>query len=170
MAQEIARPRKRRTRQHVIADLSVHHVEGFILEAGYTAQRLGSDYGYDLVMNTFDTAGYVEPASTYFQIKAMESLKAIGSDYVFDVDIRDYNLWINEDMLVILVLYDALRRRAVWLPVQPYFEADPRRRAKGGRKTVRVRVPRSQYVNDRAIARIRELKRLRSAQGRGEQP
>jgi hypothetical protein len=24
-------PRKRRTRQHVIADLSVHYVEGFIL-------------------------------------------------------------------------------------------------------------------------------------------
>jgi hypothetical protein len=67
------RPRKQRTRQHVIADLSVHFVEGLILEAGHTAQRLGSDYGYDLLMNTFDEAGYVEPGSIYFQLKASES-------------------------------------------------------------------------------------------------
>lgn len=32
-------PHKRRTRQHVIADLGTHHVEGFILEEGHTAER-----------------------------------------------------------------------------------------------------------------------------------
>jgi hypothetical protein len=37
-------PRKQRTRQHVIADLSAHYVERFILEEGHTAQRLSSDY------------------------------------------------------------------------------------------------------------------------------
>jgi hypothetical protein len=57
----------------VIADLSVHHVERFILEAGHTAQRLGSDYGYDLLMSTFDEQGYVEPGSVFFQFKAMET-------------------------------------------------------------------------------------------------
>ena len=40
--------RKRRTLQHMIADLSVHGMEAFILEAGHTALRLSSDYGYDL--------------------------------------------------------------------------------------------------------------------------
>ena len=44
-------PRKRRTRQPVIADLSIHHVEGFILEEGHTAQRLERDYGYDLLLS-----------------------------------------------------------------------------------------------------------------------
>jgi hypothetical protein len=58
MPSQIAGPRKRRTRQHVIADLSIHHVEGFILEEGHTAQRLGSDYGYDLILWTFDEQGY----------------------------------------------------------------------------------------------------------------
>ena len=53
-------PRKQRTRQHVIADLSVHYVEGFILEEGHTAQRLSPDYSYDLVMRTFDEEGYAE--------------------------------------------------------------------------------------------------------------
>ncbi len=30
--------RKRRTREHVIADLSVNHVERFILQCGWTAR------------------------------------------------------------------------------------------------------------------------------------
>src|SRR5947209_151258 len=103
----ISGPRKRRTRQHVIADLSVHYVEGFILEAGHTAQRPGSDYGYDLVMRTFDEQGYVEPGSVYFQLKAMETLEARGTDYVYDIDIRDYNLWTREKLPVVFVLFDA---------------------------------------------------------------
>ena len=86
MSSQLLGPRKQRTRQHIIADLSVHHVEGFILEEGYTAQRLGSDYSYDLIMRMFDDEGYVEPGVVYFQLKASESLQALGSAYVFDVD------------------------------------------------------------------------------------
>jgi hypothetical protein len=85
MAKQISGARKQRTRQHVIADLSVHHVERFILEEGHTAQRLGSDYGYDLLMTTFDEQGYVEPGSVYFQFKAMEALAGDG----------EFSRWIN---------------------------------------------------------------------------
>lgn len=81
MASQLLGPRKQRTRQHVIADLSVHYVERFILEEGHTAQRLGSDYGYDLVMATFDEKGYAEPGAVYFQIKAMETLVERGPGY-----------------------------------------------------------------------------------------
>src|SRR5437879_1546922 len=86
-------PRKRRTRQHVIADLSVHHVEGFILAEGHTVQRFGPDYGYDLLMFTYDERGYVEPGFVFLQLKAAETLTAGRSGYVYDLDIRDYNLW-----------------------------------------------------------------------------
>lgn len=61
MASQILGHRKQRTRQHVIADLSAHHVEGFILEEGHTAQRLSSDYSYDQLLRTFDEEGYAEP-------------------------------------------------------------------------------------------------------------
>src|SRR5262245_39472143 len=98
-------PRKRRTRQHIIADLSVHHVEGFILEEGHTAERTTSDYGYDLVMRTFDEFGFAETGTVHFQLKATETTRSSGSDLVYDVDIRDYNLWKHEEMPVILVLY-----------------------------------------------------------------
>src|SRR5271155_3298845 len=124
MPRQILGPRKQRTRQHVIADLSVHHVEGFILREGHTAQRLGSDYGYDLIMWTFDEQGFGEPGSIYFQFKAMEMLDQSRADYVYDVDIRDFNLWMVERTPVILVLFDATRRQAYWLHVQRFFQED----------------------------------------------
>src|SRR5437870_1048605 len=158
MASPTLGPRKQRTRQHVIADLSVHHVEGFILEEGHTAHRLGSDYGYDLLVSTFDGQGYAEPGSIYFQFKAMESLEESGMAYVYDLDIRDYNLWRKEHSPVILILFDAARRRAFWLPVQWYFRDNTARRPKRGAKTVRVGVPKRQVVNRRAIAKMRALK------------
>jgi hypothetical protein len=158
MAIQIPGPRKRRTRQHVIADLSVHHVERFILEQGHTAHRLGSDYGYDLLMSTFDDRGYVEPGSVYFQFKAKETLDGVGAHHAYDMDIRDYNLWTREKMPVIFVLYDATRRRAYWLTIQEYFRGDVARRPRGGARSVRIRIPRRQVVNGRAIAKMREIK------------
>jgi hypothetical protein len=163
MASQFFASRKQRTRQHVIADLSAHHVEGFILEEGHTVQRLTSDYSYDLLLRTFDEAGFVEPGHVYFQLKAAESLKAIESAYVFDVDLRDYNLWMYEEMPVILILYDASRRKAYWLAVRDYFRDDASRQPKKGAKTVRVRVPKRHIVNRRAIEKIRNLKQ--DAQG-----
>src|SRR4051812_40175764 len=124
MAKQILPLRKKRTRAHVIADLSVNHVERFILDAGHTVQRMEKDYGYDLLLTTFDEQGYVEPYFVPMQLKAAESLLAIGSDYVFDLDYRDVNLWIREREPVILILYDATRRRAYWVCVQRYFEED----------------------------------------------
>src|ERR671931_403241 len=93
-------PRKQRTRQHVIADLSIHHVEGFILHEGHAPCRLTPDYGYDLVLFTYDQQGYLEPGSVYIRLKATETLQAVGLDYVFDLDIRDFNLWMLEEMPV----------------------------------------------------------------------
>lgn len=152
-------PRKQRTRQHVIADLSVHHVERFILEAGHTAQRLGSDYGYDLIMFTYDDQGFAEPEFVLVQFKASETMERRGTDCAFDIDIRDYNLWIVERIPVILILYEASHKRAWWLAIQDYFQNNPGRRPRRGAKTIRVRVPQRQAINRRAIEAIRQLKR-----------
>jgi hypothetical protein len=158
MARPILVPRKQRTREHVIADLSVHHVEGFILAAGHTAQRLSSDYGYDVVMFTYDEQGYVEPGLVSFQLKGAETLQAVGSDYVFDLDVRDYNLWMSEKMPVILILFDASRRRAYWVHIQSCFGEDAVRLPKTGAKTVRAHVPTRQILNQRAVTKWRDLK------------
>jgi hypothetical protein len=158
MASKVFGPRKQRTREHVIADLSVHYVEGFILQEGHTPYRLTPDYGYDLVLFTHDQQGYLEPGSVYIQLKAAETLQAVASDYVFDLDVRDYNLWTLEEMPVILILFDASRRRAYWLDVRKYFREDAARQPKNGARTVRVRVPSRQSVSLKAVATWRDLK------------
>jgi hypothetical protein len=133
-------------------------VERYIIDAGHTAQRVEKDYGYDLLLFTYDERGYSEPDFLSLQLKAAEALSASGSAYAFDLDIRDYNLWMQERMPVILILFDASRRRAFWLAMQTYFQSHPDRRPRKGAKTVRVRVPVRQVVNCKAIAKLRDLK------------
>jgi len=100
----------------------------------------------------------------------MEALAASGTDYVYDLDIRDYNLWVKEKMPVIFILFDASRRRAYWLAVQQYFKESVALQPKKGAKTVRIRVPRRQTVNGRAVAKMRELKWQAIHQEKGEGP
>jgi hypothetical protein len=119
---------------------------------------LTPDYGYDLVLFTYDSQGYLEPGSVYLQVKAGESLEAVAVDYVYDLDIRGYNLWMLEEMPVILILFAAERRRAYWLWVQDYFAKDGARQPQKGAKTVRVHVPQRQPVTLRAVAAWRAFK------------
>jgi len=160
-------PRKQRTRQHLIADQSVNHVERFIIDAGFTAQRIEKDYGCDLLMFTFDEQGYAEPGLVWLQLKAAESWSLIGSDYCYDLDIRDYNLWMFQEMPVILVLFDAARRKAYWLAVQKHFRDNSARHPRKGARKVRIRIPKRQILNAKAIARMHALKQavLRRSSG-----
>src|SRR5262249_53350405 len=92
------------------------------------------------------------------QFKAMETLNESGTDFVYDVDIRDYHLWMMEKTPVILVLFDAGARRAYWLAVQRYFREAAARQPKTGAKTVRVRIGKHQTLNGRAVRKIRNPK------------
>jgi Domain of unknown function (DUF4365) len=158
VARQQAIPRKRRTREHVIAAQSTNYVERFIIDEGHTAQRMDEDYGYDLILVTYDSEGYGEPGMIYLQLKGAEHLQRSGNDYRFDIDIRDYHLWNYEVMPVLLVLFDASRRRAYWLHIQDYFTWNPARRPGKGVKSVRVRVPARQAVTRRALRKIRAIK------------
>jgi hypothetical protein len=87
----------------VIADQAVNHVEQFIAAEGYTAQRVEKDYGYDLILFTYDHRGYVEPGLVFLQLKASETLVWSGGHCTFDLDMRDVNLWRQESYPVFLV-------------------------------------------------------------------
>lgn len=149
---------KKRTRQHVIAAQSVNYVERFILDEGHTAERIVSDYGYDLVLYFYDEEGYAEEGAVYLQLKASEKWKASGQNLVFDMDLRDYARWTREPMPVILILFDASKRRAYWLYVQHYFSASPQNKLGQSAKTVRIRIPKQQVVNRSAIKKMRAYK------------
>ena len=83
--------RKRRTREHVIADLSVHHVEGHVLRCGWVVEPLRPDYGIDLQMITFDRSGEVQEGPVLMQVKATDRLRPRpeATLFSFRIDRRD---------------------------------------------------------------------------------
>jgi hypothetical protein len=136
----------------------MNYVERFIIDEGHTAQRLEYDYGYDLILFTFDERGFPEEGAIYLQLKASEKLRKAAAGYIYDLDIRDYNLWKSEPMPVLLVLFDAGRRRAYWLHIQAYFAENVSRKPKRGTRRVRVYVPIGHALTRKAVAGIRMLK------------
>lgn len=167
MARQSFTPRKQRTRQHVIADLSVNHVERVALLEGCAFVRFDADYGYDLVLLTFDRDGYVENGVIFFQLKASESLQRVGENFAYDIDIRDYNSWVADDFPVFLVLYDAGTGRAYWVHIQGFFR-DSGRRPQAGARTVRVHVPATQVFNRRGLRRVRRVRQSAPVRIMGE--
>jgi hypothetical protein len=159
--------RKRRTRQHVIADLGVHHVEGPILRCGFTAERIAHDYGLDLYMTTYAAAGQAESDWVLFQVKATDHLKrtAGGESVIFRIDRADLNRWLGETYPVVLVVYDAREDVAYWLYVQAHFAAG--RAPAGRRQTVTARIPTANVLDEAAIRRFAAAKAAIGRQTKG---
>ena len=61
--------RKRRTRAHIIADLSLHHVAYRIVKRGHTIEPIRSDYGYDGSIFTYNGRGEIENGNIFIQLK-----------------------------------------------------------------------------------------------------
>lgn len=151
--------RKRRTREHVIADLSANHVERLALAHSYSVEQTRHDYGIDLLIFTYSDKGYMENGHIEVQLKATESLKLRrgGRDVAFPVDLRDWNHWIGQPMPVILVVYDASESRGYWAHIQGYFNAGAFKIRKGaGSTTLRLLVRRT--VTHKALRRFARLK------------
>jgi hypothetical protein len=120
--------RKRRTREHVIADLSANYVERHALLCGYSVERRVHDYGIDLTILTYDEEGNVEPGEVLIQLKATDRMKwvARGQMVACRVERADLRAWLREPWPVILVVYEAATDRAFWLYVQEHFQQRPR--------------------------------------------
>ena len=146
--------RKRRTRQHIIADLSVNFVERLVLKQGHVAERIVFDYGYDLTLRTFDDNGELEPGFALFQLKATDSPNLIdeGRAVTIPIDAGDLAVWLREPMPVFLILYDAHQELAYWVDVQAIIRDVP----ESG--TATLRLPLSQQLSEETIDRFRRLK------------
>jgi hypothetical protein len=157
-----APPGKTRTRAHVLADLSINYVERQVLLSASTIQRMQSDYGYDLLMCTFNARGEIEPGIVYFQVKATDDLPMLadGTAVPWVVSRRDLRLWLGEAFPVILVVYDGQRDRAYWLHVQGYFADRPATDLFLAGETITVHIPASHRLNRRAVERIVQQKNL----------
>ncbi len=163
--------RKKRTREHVIADLSANHVERHALLCGYSVERRVHDYGIDLSILTYDEEGNVENGQILVQLKATDHLKLVarGQMVACRIERADLAAWLHEPMPVILVVYDAVADGAFWVYVQEHLHQQPRFNPNRGSADVTIRLPRTNVVNatairhfatcrDRLLAQMKELR------------
>lgn len=119
--------RKRRTREHVIEDLSENHLEHKVLLKGHVLRRPERDYGVDVTMFHFSQTGEIENGEVRFQLKATESLRVIknGTLISFPIGTGDLHYWSLEIYPFILVVFEAGAKHAFWLHVQQYVADNP---------------------------------------------
>jgi hypothetical protein len=150
-------PRKRRTREHVLADLSIHHVEGYVLRCGFTLERVAHDYGVDLLLFTYNDLGEIENGEIRFQVKATESPRILPDKkaIAFRLEQKDVRFWLGELSPVILIVYDGNKDQAFWLYVQAYFA---KRKAWALGQTVTVHLPMANRLSEDAVKLFREFR------------
>jgi hypothetical protein len=149
--------KKRRTREHVIADLAVNYVQRHILLNGHSSEEIVRDYGIDLLMFTYNSDREIENGHVQIQIKATENitvLKTTGA-IAFQAEVAHLQTWQWEPMPVILVVYDAVGDgRAFWVYIQNYLNS----RADlslDDQETLTVQIPQENQLDAGAIERFR---------------
>jgi Domain of unknown function (DUF4365) len=88
-------------------------------------EKFEADYGYDAQLHTYTDEGEYENGTVYIQLKATDNLEPYrlkSGTLSFPLDRRDLELWLNQVLPVILVLFDAQQEQAYWLYLQQYFE------------------------------------------------
>ncbi|MBL8797961.1 MAG: DUF4365 domain-containing protein [Planctomycetia bacterium] len=120
MARRSHHPRKRRTREHIIADLSVNYVERFALKCGYAVERVWHDYGLDLMVFTYTKRGEAENGHFWVQLKATDRLRLRKDRQAVVLRVQRSHLlhWLKESFPIMLIVYDARLESAYWLYVQ----------------------------------------------------
>ncbi len=152
--------RKRRVRQHIIADLSVNYVERYALRCGFSVERVQYDYGTDLILFSYDVNGEIEPGQVYMQLKATDHLSILEDQQTITLPVKrsDLELWLDEPMPYILALYDAGTDRAYWLYVQAYFNRLPGFRLEDAPDIVAMHFTMDNVLSEVAIKRFAHYK------------
>lgn len=148
--------RKRRTREHIIADLGVNYVERQILKCGHAVNRtsLGQDYGVDLVVLTFDENRELENGQIEIQVRATEQIKTLKSGDAFAQRLETAHVshWAMQPFPVILAVYDASRERAWWLNIQ---QAAEQRQLDDSGESVTVHIPITNEFSESSVEHFR---------------
>jgi len=156
--------RKQRTRDHVIADLSENHFEKCALQKGFSVERTAHDYGYDVILFTYDKNGEIENGFVSVQLKATDKLNTINNNTTisFPVDKKDLDLWLNEFFPVIFVIYDAANEQGYWLYLQSYFNAMTGFSLTNVGKTFNIHIPLSNSIGKGAMTKFADFKSKRN--------
>jgi hypothetical protein len=161
--------RKRRTREHIIADLSVNHVERQALLCGYVIERRRHDYGIDLELIPFNKTGQIEEGHVLLQLKASNRLRiaAHQSTINFRIERKDLVHWLADPFPVILIVYNARTSIAYWLYVQSYFRNRKEFNLFTAGKTVTVSIETANVVTPAAMKKFARFNKQVLEQAKG---
>ena len=123
------------------------------LRCGHTVERFWHDYGFDLLLSTYNNDGEYENGDVRLQVKATDHLKrsARRMTIAWRIELAHLGHWLHEPMPVILIVYDASRDEAYGEYIQRYFEERPRLRIGDDRGTVSVKIPAANLLNQEAV-------------------
>ncbi len=152
--------RKRRTRQHIIADLSFNHLEWYVLKCGFTIDPTKHDYGIDANIYTYNDNGEIQDGFIHVQLKASDNFKYLKREPFVSFSIEKAHLdnWLSEPIPVILVLYDPKKHRAYWSYLQRHLKHIEGFSLDKVKNRYSIRVPTKQVINKEAIRKFAEFK------------
>lgn len=152
--------RKKRTRGHIIADMSENHFEKLALKKGFSVERTAHDYGYDILLFSYDNEGEIENGYVSVQLKASDSVifRRNNTIITFQVSKKDLDLWLKEFNPVILVVYDAANEKGYWLYIQAYFQSLQNFTLANVGKKINVYIPISQKISKGAMTKFSKHK------------
>lgn len=158
--------RKRRTREHVVADLSANHVERNALLCGFSVERTFHDYGIDQTVTTYDRRGQIENGLILIQLRGTDRPKFLDGGRAVECRLERSHLahWLEEPMPFIVVRYDARKNIGYWLYLQAYFEARPDFDLARAPARVTVPIPCRNVVSRAAMRRFARYKNAVLAQ------
>ena len=145
----------------------MNHVERFVLRAGHTVEALGSDYGVDLTVHTFGSAGLQEPDDFNVQVKGSDKPKYLRGGEALSVQVASntLRLWLEQTFPLILVIYDARRDLAFWLYVQRHYEGGGQTMTSA--RTQNLHVPVANGLDDLSVRQFVRWKDAVKAQLQG---
>jgi len=151
--------RKKRTRAHVIEEMSFNFLERKVLARSHMLARAPQrEYGWDATMFHFSPNGEIENGEIRIQLKATDHLDGNKAYVACRVSTKDLQYWYWEDQQIpfVLALYDAQRQRGFWIPIRQHvdelqIQIDPEQ------ATVELRIPWSNKITLRTIDQLREM-------------
>ena len=150
--------KKIRTRQHIIEDLGLNHIEKQILLSGNVLRRKGDiEYDYNGAIVTFDEEGKINNLSLMVQLKSTDQIQLLPKKAGFGVDLskQDLERWLSTEMPVLLILYDAQQDIAYFTDLQTYFNQNLHL-LKNVRKFVKISLSSSWVFNKSAILELQK--------------
>jgi len=132
--------------------LGLNHVERQCLYAGFSVQRIFSDYGYDANIFTYNEAGETENGMILIQLKSTDNLQVskAHNSVEFSLSKRDLELWL-------FIIYDAAAEKAYYVVLQEYFKKN-RLSLQNVKKFIQIRVSLDNIFTSKSIQQIREIK------------